>query len=119
MKGIKRLTRLARRIKNHRSRTRKKRHDTCKSNKRGGKGKFVLPSECTVDGELASKISLMLIDDGPIKDGGPSRRKYTIMLKYDPKCHDVISLSSECTNIGNVDNSLQDLVKAANGPWSA
>ena len=116
MKGIKRLTRLARRIKNHRSRTRKKRHDTCK---RGGKGKFVLPSECTVEGEMASKISLMLIDDGPIKDGGPRRKKYTIMLKYDPKCHDVISLSSECTNIGNVDNSLQDLVKAASGPWTA
>ena len=119
MKGIKRLTRLASRIKNHRSKTRKKKHNNCKPSKRGGKGKIELPSECTVDGEIASKISLMLIDDGPILDGGPRRKKYTIMLKYDPKCHDVISLSSECTNIGSVDNSLQDLVKAATGPWTA
>ena len=123
MKRIKRLDLLAKRIR-ERSRTRKKRKSGegkahCRTIKRGGNGKIMLPSECMDDtGGIASKITLILRDDGLIKGGGPRRKKYTIMLKYDPKCHDVVSLSSECTNIGNVEDSLHDLAKAASGAWT-
>ncbi len=119
MKGVKKLTRLANRIRNGRKKTRKRRTKRQREAGQiaGSKSRYVIPADCKVDGEFASKITLMLIEDEPTPGDGPPKKSCTIMLKYDPKCHDVISLSSECSNINSVNDTLTNLVDVAKKSW--
>lgn len=72
----------------------------------GGSPKIAIPSICTdEDGRSITPITLMLINDGSNNES-PNTHKYTIMLKYDKKCHYVNSMQSKCDSIGSVSTAI-------------
>ena len=62
-------------------------------------------------------LTLQLIDNGAV-DGDSSKKKYTIVLQYDPDCHDVESILSSCKSMAGVQQVTTDFAKAA-ATWNS